>query len=148
MNSYQSGFLLTRQNKEINSNTLIDLWVKCDDHIAHLLVENEQAVAFILQERLSEYESLLKSENIPYLIKNIQLTTFHHQPVVGLYFSTTQQKRQMSQLLEQAGLPIFESDIRLADRYLMERFICGGLNFVGSAIQKRGYVEYRNGTHT
>jgi DNA polymerase-2 len=144
LNSYQSGFLLTRQNKEINSNTLIDLWVKCDGHIAHLLIENEQAVAFILKERLPEYESLLKLENIRYLIKETQLATFHHQPVVGLYFSTTQQKRQVSQLLEHADLPIFESDIRLADRYLMERFICGGLNFVGTAIQKKGYIEYRN----
>lgn len=144
MNSHQTGFLLTRQNKEINSQTLVDLWVKCDGHVAHLLIENELAVAFILQERVSEYESLLKSYNISYTLKNTQLTTYHHQPVLGIYFSSTQQKRQVAQYFEQAQLPIFESDIRLADRYLMERFICGGLSFIGTPIQRKDHVEYRN----
>ena len=144
MSSQQTGFLLTRQNKEINSQTLVDLWVKCEGHVAHLLIENELAVAFILQERLSEYEALLNSHNISYTLKTTQLTTYHHQPVLGIYFSSTHQKRQVAQYFEQAQLPIFESDIRLADRYLMERFICGGLSFIGTPIQRKGHVEYRN----
>lgn len=144
MDSHQNGFLLTRQNKEIRAQTLVELWVKCDGHIARLLIENERAVAFILQERLSEYEDLLKNQSIPYSIKPTQLTTYSDQPIAGLYFFNTNHKRQASQYFEQAELPIFESDIRLADRYLMERFICGGLSFVGTPTQRKGHIEYRN----
>ncbi|MCP3697140.1 MAG: DNA polymerase II [Aliivibrio sp.] len=144
MNSHQTGFLLTRQNKEINSQSLVDLWVKCDDHIAHLLIESELAVAFILTERLSEYKHVLHSQQISYTLKETQLSTFHHQAVTAIYFTSTHQKRQVAQYFEQAELPIFENDIRLADRYLMERFICGGLTFIGTPIQRKTHIEYRN----
>ncbi|MGR6839337.1 DNA polymerase II [Aliivibrio wodanis] len=144
MNLQQSGFLLTRQNKEISSKSRVDLWVKCEDHIAHLLIENELAVAFILQDRLSEYECILNNQKITYTVKPTQLATFQHQPVAGIYFVSTNEKRYASQCLEQAELPIFESDIRLADRYLMERFICGGLSFIGTAIPRKNHIEYRN----
>ncbi|KAB2824447.1 DNA polymerase II [Aliivibrio finisterrensis] len=144
MNSHQTGFLLTRQNKEINSQSVVDLWVKCDDHIAHLLIESELAVAFILTERLSEYKRVLHSQQISYTLKETQLSTFHHQAVTAIYFTSTHQKRQVAQYFEQAELPIFENDIRLADRYLMERFICGGLSFIGTPIQRKNHIEYRN----
>ncbi|MGB0361327.1 MAG: 3'-5' exonuclease, partial [Endozoicomonas sp.] len=41
-------------------------------------------------------------------------------------------------------MPIFETDIRLHDRYLMERFTYGSLAFTGEPVQKKGYIEYRN----
>lgn len=144
MNSPQCGFLLTRQNKDIRDHSLVDLWVKCDDHIAHLLIENELAVIFFLKERQVEYESILTNAHIHYSIKSTSLHTFQHQPVFGLYFTSTQQKRVATALFEEHQLPTFEGDIRLADRYLMERFICGGMAFVGTPRQRKGYVEYRD----
>ncbi|MCE7554812.1 DNA polymerase II [Aliivibrio fischeri] len=144
MNSPQQGFLLTRQTREINNQSLVDLWVKCDDHIAHLLIENEDAVTFILEDKRSQYEACLQKENIPFHIKPTALSTFNHDSVLGLYFKNTYQKRSATQLIEQLHLPIYESDIRLADRYLMERFICGGLSFIGNPVQKKDHIEYRN----
>ncbi|MGN2672767.1 DNA polymerase II [Aliivibrio fischeri] len=144
MNSPQQGFLLTRQTREINNQSLVDLWVKCDDHIAHLLIENEDAVTFILEDKRSQYEACLQKENIPFHIKPTALSTFNHDSVLGLYFKNTYQKRAATQFIEQLHLPIYESDIRLADRYLMERFICGGLSFIGNPIQKKDHIEYRN----
>lgn len=137
MNSPQQGFLLTRQTREINNQSLVDLWVKCDDHIAHLLIENEDAVTFILEDKRSQYEACLQKENIPFHIKPTALSTFNHDSVLGLYFKNTYQKRSATQFIEQLHLPIYESDIRLADRYLMERFICGGLSFIGNPVQKK-----------
>ncbi len=144
MNSHLTGFLLTRQNKVINNQSLIELWVKCDNHIARLIIENESEVAFVLQQKLSEYECLLKQQAINYRLNTTQLNTFHHQSVTSIYFATIQQKRLAVHHFEQAQLPIFESDIKLADRYLMERFICGGLSFIGTPVQRKNHIEYRN----
>lgn len=144
MNAPQQGFLLTRQTREFNDHTLVDLWVKCDDHIAHLMIENEYAVIFIIKAYRSQYEACLNKENIHYHIKMTALSTFNDLPVLGMYFKSTHQKRLALEAIEGASLSVYEGDIRLADRYLMERFVCGGLSFIGQAIPKKDHIEYRN----
>ncbi len=47
-------------------------------------------------------------------------------------------------ICELPALQRMKNDIRLNERFLMERFTYGSLAFTGTAQQKEGYLEYRH----
>ena len=79
----------------------------------------------------------------------LNLSTFSQQPVAGLYFNNVRGFYDAREILIQAGIEVYEGNIRLEERYLMERFIHGSLAFSGeeSSLAEqlaKGYTEYRN----
>jgi DNA polymerase-2 len=62
--------------------------------------------------------------------------TFEGSRVVGCYFATLSAFHRAIELLLIRGLEHFEADIRLPERFLMERFITAGMRFDGKARRK------------
>ncbi|MFV0574066.1 MAG: DNA polymerase II [Vibrio sp.] len=140
----ETGFVLTRHARDIYQprlHTQIELWVSTQQGPVQLLIDDESTVFFILQHQQSSAQLCLKQHNITHQMKVLNLTTFKQEPVCGIYLSNIKDAQQAKQRLEQEEIETFEDDIRLTDRYLMERFIQGGIQFTGQFIHKNGYQQ-------
>ncbi len=145
----QQGFLLTRHSHDNGDQSEITFWLSTPDGPAQLKVKGEQPVCFIYQDdvprveqALSGIESGLEQANVGlykhYEIRPLALKSFQQQPVCGLYLPTIKAFHQAIERLQQQGIQMLENDFRLHDRYLMERWIRGGVVFQGNTSQKKG----------
>ncbi|WP_087016046.1 DNA polymerase II [Thaumasiovibrio subtropicus] len=132
----QDGFILSRHFRDRGQQTELVFWVKTDQGPAKLVIEGEQPVFFVLQKDLPQVRPLLPEARI----ESIALKTFDDEPVAACYFSTLSASQAAIQKLELAEIVCFETDIRLADRFLMERFICGGITFTGHPRQQKDFM--------
>jgi DNA polymerase-2 len=126
------GFILSRHASDKHQQTQIELWVKAQSGVKLVQIRGEQAICFIEQTNQVAAEQMAQSHQINVEFKPLQLNTFSHAPVVGCYLTTIKNSQIFVQHLSNAGIEVFESDIRLVDRYLMERFIQGGIEFIGT----------------
>lgn len=151
--SYQiesnKGFLLTRQSFDRRNRCEIHYWLSTANGPAKLVLEGEQLVFFVTQSDLQNVRFELAPLKNKYSIRRLKLNTFSLQPVAGLYFDTLKQFYDSRSILQKANITYYEGGIRLEERYLMERFVYGSVEFIGEvnsvAEQKAiGYMEYRN----
>ncbi|PMH46610.1 DNA polymerase II [Vibrio sp. 10N.286.49.B3] len=141
----EQGFILTRQARDYNGNAHIELWVSTAQGPALLTTPAEKPVFFITQSDQSAVETLITQGQYAAQCKPLALTTFQSQPISGVYCQANRQAQALAQVITQNNIITFEADIKLADRYLMERFIQGGIEFSGE--QKRihkGALTYQH----
>jgi DNA polymerase-2 len=135
------GFILTRHARDIKGSSIIDLWLSTPEGPTQLLIESEQHLFFISQSDLSSALALCKKSGQPFEFRPLQLTDFNGIAVAGCYCPTLYSSNQIATLLRSNDIETIEADIRLVDRYLMERFIQGGIEFTGQVIGKNGYNQ-------
>ena len=88
-------------------------------------------MAFVLAEQRGRVESLLAGETGAEL-RPLALRDFQQRPVLGLYCQQHRQLMNLEKRLRQAGVEVFEADIRPPERYLMERFITAPVSLEAS----------------
>jgi len=137
----QNGFVLTRQARDIGGTTQIDLWLSTPQGPTQLLIEGERPVFFIYKEQLEQAIDLANDSAIEW--KTIALKDFGLRPVVACYSPSIKRSQSLSDLLKHNDITVLEDDIRLADRFLMERFIKGGIEFTGSLQSNVGHHRYK-----
>ena len=157
----QHGFILTRQARDrharsnyVPSNashaqsqfshiksgqSLIELWVSTDSGPVQLLINGEQPVFFISEQDKEKVAQLNHAHRLALQIKPVDLKTFEQCQVLACYSENNYSSFQAKQCLNQHDIVTLEDDIRLTDRYLMERFIRGGVQFIGQVTQKPHY---------
>ena len=109
-----------------------------------LRVAHQKSIFFVTQEDARLACKTLSQANPAAEIKPLSLHTFDGKPVSGVYTPSIHHHYRVLDSFRDLGLDAFESDIRLHERYLMERFICAGISFSGEPIQKDGYKEIHN----
>ncbi|MEF1291007.1 DNA polymerase II, partial [Vibrio sp. M260118] len=137
----QNGFVLTRQARDVGLTTQIDLWLSTPQGPTQLLVEGERPVFFVYKEQLEDAIQLANDSTIEW--KTVPLKDFQLRPVVACYCQTIKHSQSLSDLFEHNDITVLENDIRLADRFLMERFIKGGIEFTGSRQTNVRHQRYR-----
>lgn len=147
------GFLLTRQARDVSGTTNIDLWLATEQGPAQLIIEGEKPVFFVLQQDTAVIEERIANMAIPAELKPLPLHSFDSEPLAACYCATVKDAQALSQALKLQELLVLEDDIRLADRYLMERFIKGSVEFTGTSQSRNGYqritnVKCRQGDYT
>ncbi|MFM2486794.1 DNA polymerase II [Celerinatantimonas yamalensis] len=135
------GLLLNRASYDSQKQAVIELWVATVDGPVRLWVDNQQPLFFIDTASLPAVKQALAA--LSYQAKALAHTTFSQQPVSALYFSNLDHYYRGRELLDRALINHYEADIRLHERYLMERFAYGMVTFTGQADAKAGYTEYR-----
>ena len=133
------GFILTRQARDLSGHSQIELWLNTIQGPAQLIIPAQESVFFVLQKDADLVEDLAGQNQIMVKIKPLSLHTFQQNPVSACYTTTIKSAGQLTALLKDADITVFESDIRLAERYLMERFIQGSIDFAGNQTQMNGY---------
>jgi len=74
--------------------------------------------------------------------KNVKLQTLRGKPVDALYFQNTQDLNRARKECEARNIPTYEADVNLVSRFLMERFIRGGVIFKSDPVQVRENTLY------
>ena len=127
-----SGFLLTKQSQDISSGIRVTLWLKTSQGAVKLEVNNESAVFFVEQSQAQEAKQILLSRNVKLeKSESLSLKTFNQQKVHGFYFRYLRDFYAARECLKLSGIKCYEDDIRVDERYLMERFITAGIYFIG-----------------
>ncbi|KEQ14175.1 hypothetical protein GZ77_06950 [Endozoicomonas montiporae] len=140
----QQGFVLNRNSWDSKGHTVISLWVITDSGPARLVIEHEKPVFFIESINQNTASDVLQTEGTAHDSKPLSLTTFEHQPVTAFYFYTLDAFYRGQEHIKRNGITVLEGDIRLHERYLMERFVYGSLCFVGTPVNRQDFTEYRD----
>ena len=138
------GFLLTRSSYDIKNSTRIEYWVATEEGPARLVIEGERPVFFISSDSLTSADKVLERLRPQVEVKTLGLRQFNGTSVAGVYSQTISDHFTAQDLLQHQGIEMFEADFRLHDRYLMERFVNGGIDFIGDSEKRQGFTEYRN----
>jgi DNA polymerase-2 len=126
----QHGFLLTRHWRDTPAGTEVEFWLATDGGPRHIRLAPQPSVAFIPAEHRLMAEIVLRGErNVE--LRELPLLDFHRRPVLGLYCQQHRQLIKLEKQLKDAGVGVYEADIRPPERYLMERFINAPVWFAG-----------------
>ncbi len=128
MSQLRRGFILTRHWRDAPEGTEVCFWLATDAGARQLRVPHQDSVAFIPEEQRPLAEALLRRERDVEL-RPLALCDFRHRPVMGLYSRSYRRLLDCARLLREAGVDVYESDIRPPERYLMERFITAPVSF-------------------
>ena len=128
MSQLRRGFILTRHWRDAPEGTEVSFWLATDAGARQLRVPHQDSVAFLPEEQRPLAEALLRRERDVEL-RPLALCDFRHRPVMGLYSRSYRRLLDCARLLREAGVDVYESDIRPPERYLMERFITAPVSF-------------------
>ncbi|PHM59973.1 DNA polymerase II [Xenorhabdus sp. KK7.4] len=145
INHAEQGFILSRHWKDTPSGIELVYWLATDKGSRRITIPHQKAVAFIPQCDLPEAEKLLAQEH-HYELKKLPLKDFNRQPVSALYCSQYRHLQHLEKVLKEQDIPLYETDIRPPDRFMMERFITAPVWFSQKAdgsYQMKPNPDYR-----
>ena len=141
------GFILSAQLRELDGANYLEFWLHTAEGPVKAVTAKQNSSFFILQQDVIAAQSLLAQQGISCESKQLNLRTFEHQPVAALYFNTQSDCFAARQQLNQQHLVCFEADIRLSERFLMERFVYGSASVCGlqcNEAHSQGYMQLEN----
>ncbi|MDK1287295.1 DNA polymerase II [Pseudoalteromonas umbrosa] len=136
------GFILSRQQTSYKGKLRLCYWLKTQQGVIKAFVEDEQCVFFIMQKHSEKVKQKLEQASCRFRLADVALKHFDQSKVCALYFSSLSDFYNAKETLT-GYVPMYEEDIRHADRYLMERYIKGGVWVTGQPVQCSGYIELR-----
>ena len=107
----QQGFVLTRHWHDTPEGTCVEFWLATDQGPRQLRLAPQDSVAFIPLAQ-AEHARVLLAKEPGVQLKLLQLKDFEQRPVMGLYCRQHRQLMQLEQRLRNAGIDVFEADIR------------------------------------
>jgi len=128
-----TGYLLTRGWRDTPNGVELTFWGATDTGPVRLVIEHQEAVCFIKRS-----QSLSLPRDVRRQPRELKL--LGGGPVDALYF---QHQRDLH-ALRQSGVVLAESDVKPADRYLMERFVTAGFEAVGKQVDHDGVRTLSN----
>lgn len=133
-----TGFILTRNWRDTERGIELELWLSTEAGPQRLLIPAREAVFFVPRPDLERAREVL-AESFAYRLEELELQDFRQDAVLGFYFHSQRQLRQARDRLQEAGLDPLEADINPVERFLMERFVEGSLEYrqEGDAIRVR-----------
>jgi len=125
------GFILSDNIIDGPQGMTIEYWVKTEKKPVKLVITTEKPIFFV--ERRAEVNLGRDVER-----KQLGLKSFNGAEVDGLYFKDYRSLLNARESLSTSGVRTYESDVRPNERFLMERFISGGVDFSGDVEEKSG----------
>ena len=135
------AFLLTRHWRDAPNGLELSLWAASEHGPLRVVLDGEEAVCFVERAALPGNDSLA---GLQCQRRELALTTLEGAPVDGLYFRRQRDLVAARDLLRSRGGATCESDLKPADRYLMERFVTAGFAAHGEVVRRPGHLEMRN----
>ena len=135
------AFLLTRHWRDAPNGLELSLWAASEHGPLRVVLDGEEAVCFVERAALPGNDS---PAGLQCQRRELALTTLEGAPVDGLYFRRQRDLVAARDLLRSRGGATCESDLKPADRYLMERFVTAGFAAHGEVVRRPGHLEMRN----
>ncbi|MGD0530243.1 MAG: DNA polymerase II, partial [Polyangiaceae bacterium] len=124
------AFLLSREWRDRNDGVELVLWARAADTPVRARFPGQESVMFVA--RSTETRAGRRRER--------PLTTLQGQPVDAVYFRSQRAMIDERERLRGTLGVAFESDVKPADRFLMERFVTASMRLEGKAIPRRGVL--------
>ena len=119
------GFILSRKQLEIAGRTHIEFWLAGAEQTIKVQTPAEHYVFFVDAERAATLPEQLQREHPGISYRELELKRFNQNPCIAIYSHTWSQFNAARDWFKARNITCYEDDIRLTDRYLMERFIYG-----------------------
>lgn len=133
----EKGFILTRAANDSNGACILKYFGRSQSGPFQIMVNSNKPLFFI--QRNAEIPDLKGVDR-----RQVELQSFSNLDVDALYFETLNYYYEGKRILQNKQIRMFESDVRPADRYLMERFINGSVEITGPNKQKNGFTVWYN----
>jgi len=124
------GFILSRQQKQTSQGIVLEFWLSTAFGPIKLTSSVQEALLFVQQQDVEQVLALLEQQNLRYRHQQLPLKTFSQHKTCAFYFSRMADFYNARELLTQQAIPCFEDDIRIGERFLMERFVYGSATFL------------------
>ena len=134
--SIVEGFLLSRNWRDTSVGLEFEFWAATEHGPARIVITGQESVFFVDRALASTPSDARRAE--------LTLNSLSGRPVDGLYFRDQRRMRRASEALRNSGAATYESDVKPLDRFLMERFVRGGITIDGEARDQGAYVEFRD----
>jgi DNA polymerase II len=143
------GFILTRQSQdrrqphaaEREEHNEIVLWLASAQGPVRVVYARESVQFLLPRSRQEDALQLFREHGIRGRLRHMELQTFAGEPVLACCFTTLARCYRAQELLLLHGIPVFEADIRHAERILMDRFITASVQVTGTVTAHRGYLQ-------
>lgn len=129
--SIQQGFILNKGTFTLRGKVYVELWVKTPTGTVRLISAPQAPTCFVALEHVEALQSIAQRVPATLDIKNDGFNTLEQKQVTTVKTATESHMHQLRQLAREANIVLYEADIRVADRYLMERFVYGAVEFIG-----------------
>src|ERR1035437_5396279 len=124
-------FLLNEGWSDINGKNVLTYWgISNEIGPVEIRISNSYPLFFVLR------DVEIMGLNTPYRRKNVLLKNFNSEPVDALYFNTQRDLIIGAEYLRKLKIPVYESDIDPARRYLMERNIYAQVSLTGDDMKE------------
>lgn len=120
----EKGFILTRSAYDNRGVCTLKYFGRSRSGPFQIIISSHKPLFFI--QRSTEIPDLPGMDR-----RQVELQTFSNQDVDALYFESLSYYYEGKRNLQNKQIQMFESDVRPADRYLMERFINGSVEITG-----------------
>ncbi|WP_300673646.1 DNA polymerase II [Desulfoluna sp.] len=134
------GYILTRERLDAGNTHRLRYSGVSDRGPFEISVTNHQPLFFILR------DAPLPPKSFHCKRRAVDLTDFDGRAVDALYFKTQNLLFKARQYYEETNVQTFEADVYPEDRYLMERFIHGGVEIHGPCQVRNGVTQFVNPT--
>ena len=139
------GLILSRNQRDTATGIELTFWVKAEQGACQVLMTGLRAVFLIKQDDLIAAQAIWANKKLNIAeIRRLALSTFNQHQVVAIYSLTLQSSRKLESALHEQAIAVFESDIKVSDRYLMERFIYGSVKVTGDICQRGQHLFCQN----
>ena len=128
------GFILTRQWQESPQGIVLVFWLCSSQGPVRVTISEQEAVCFFPASQQQLVATTLGAQS-GWRISSTSLRDFQRQEVAALYAKRRRLLLDCCDRLQARGVTLLESDIKPTDRFLMERFITGGLTVTATASQ-------------
>ncbi|MGB5444403.1 MAG: DNA polymerase II [Psychromonas sp.] len=137
-----AGLILSRQQLETQQGVELVFWIATSSGPCRVVTPAQRYVFLIHQQDLDRAQALWSAKQlIPHEIRPLPLSSFKLLPVAAVYNLHNKISRQLQDILSSADIPFFEADIKISDRYLMERFIYGSVSVQGEITWQGRYWQ-------
>jgi len=130
------GYILSRECLEQGGKHRLHFTGIGRDGPFEIVITNDRPLFFISRSAVLP-RGLLHIKRRP-----VDLTAFDDSLVDAVYFRTQNELFRARDRLREQGTPCFEADVRPEERFLMERFIHGGIAFQGDANREDGLRQF------
>ncbi|HEY2733713.1 MAG TPA: DNA polymerase II [Polyangiales bacterium] len=127
------AFVLTRGYVDTRSGVLLEYWLSSER--GPLRVRRIEKSSLFVERSTATRAGERKAS---------ELLAPNGQAVDALYFDSQRALVAERDRLRELGVPVFEGDVKPADRFLMERFITGACDVRGESVQCEGFVDVQN----
>lgn len=126
----QQGFILNKSTFTRRGKVYVELWVKTPGNTVRLISSPQNPTCFVSIDQANDLRKI--AERIPAKISISEdgFRTLEQVPVATVKTATESHMHQLRQHAQQRSIVLYEADIRVADRYLMERFVYGAVEFL------------------